>query len=57
MWGVPGARAAGLISYLFQSCANNTAQTNTQTIVKNFQGGHQAKAVCTRVNKSLQTFA
>ena len=57
MWGVPGATAAGLISYLFQSCANNTAQTNTQTIVKNFQGGHQAKAVCTRVNKSLQTFA
>ena len=24
MWGVPGASAAGLISYLFQSCANNT---------------------------------
>ena len=57
MWGVPGATAAGLISYLFQSCANNTAQLILKLLSKTFRGDIKQNAVCTRVNKSLQTFA
>ena len=43
MWGVPGASAAGLISYLFQSCANNTAQLILKLLSKTFRGDIKQK--------------